>query len=153
MSADKPPMTLNVQEIQKLLAHRYPFYLIDRITDVQLDKSIKGYKNLTMNEEIFQGHFPGNPIFPGVMVIEAMAQLSGVLGFVTMHAENIENMLYLLAGVDKVRFKRPTIPGDRLDLEATLLQRKRSTWKFNTIASVDGEFVASAEILCVVSEA
>ena len=143
---------LNVNEIQNYLAHRYPFLLIDRVTECIEGESIKGYKNLTINEEVFQGHFPGEPIFPGVMIIEAMAQLSGVLGFRTMGVTRNEQLHYLLAGVDKVRFKKRSVPGDRLDMEARLVVQKRNTWKFETTVSVDGELIAGATLLCVVAD-
>ena len=142
---------MGVQEIQEYLAHRYPFLLVDRVINVEPGVSISGYKNLTINEQVFQGHFPQDPIFPGVMIIEAMAQLSGILGFVTMNKKASDSVLYLLAGVDKVRFRRRSVPGDRLDLHAELITKKRDMWKFKTTATVDGQLVASAELICVVS--
>lgn len=140
-----------MMDIPAYLPHRYPFLLVDRVVDVVAGESIVAYKNISFNEPMFQGHFPGEPIFPGVMIIEAMAQAAGLLGFHTAESRELEvseNSLYLFVGADKVRFKRPVVPGDRLTLEATFLSSKRSIWKFECKAHVDGEFVCSAVILC-----
>lgn len=140
-----------MMDIQHYLPHRYPFLLVDRVVEVEAGKSIVAYKNISFNEPMFEGHFPGDPIFPGVMIIEAMAQAAGLLGFHTAEANDLEvaeNSLYLFVGADKVRFKRPVVPGDRLTLEANFVSAKRSIWKFDCNAHVDGEFVCSATILC-----
>ncbi|MDG0972501.1 MAG: 3-hydroxyacyl-ACP dehydratase FabZ, partial [Porticoccaceae bacterium] len=107
-------MTMNINEIMGLLPHRYPFLLVDRVLEVTPGERILAYKNITTNEDVFNGHFPGAPIFPGVMIVEAMAQVSGILGFVTTGESADDGKLYLFAGVDKVRFKRPVVPGDQL---------------------------------------
>lgn len=138
-------------DIQHYLPHRYPFLLVDRVVEVVAGKSIVAYKNISFNEPMFEGHFPGDPIFPGVLIIEAMAQAAGLLGFHTVEADGEgvpEDSLYLFVGADKLRFKRPVVPGDRLTLEAQFLSSKRSIWKFECKAHVEGEFVCSATILC-----
>jgi 3-hydroxyacyl-[acyl-carrier-protein] dehydratase len=136
---------LDVEEILELLPHRYPFLLIDRVTDYTLGESIIAYKNITFNEPCFTGHFPGKPIFPGVMILEALAQAAGVLGFKT--AGNSDD-LYLYAGIDKARFKLPVVPGDRLDMVITLIKERRGIWKFHGVASVAGKDVCVAEFMC-----
>lgn len=141
--------TIDIQEILDLLPHRYPFLLVDRVTDYTLGESIKAYKNITMNEPCFTGHFPGRPIFPGVLILEAMAQAAGVLGFKTMGKSD---KLYLYAGIDCARFKRPVTPGDRLDFDVSLIKERRGIWKFKGTASVDGEEACSAEFMCAIRE-
>ena len=136
---------IEIEEIMELLPHRYPFLLIDRVTDYSLGESIKAYKNITINEPCFTGHFPGKPIFPGVLILEALAQAAGVLGFKT--AGNNDE-LYLYAGIDNARFKLPVVPGDRLDFEVVLIKEKRGIWKFRGVASVDGKDACVAEFMC-----
>ncbi|GGD56810.1 3-hydroxyacyl-ACP dehydratase FabZ [Lacimicrobium alkaliphilum] len=136
---------IEIEEIMELLPHRYPMLLIDRVTEYELGVSIKAYKNISFNEPCFTGHFPGKPIFPGVMILEALAQAAGVLGFKT--AGNSDD-LYLYAGIDKARFKRPVVPGDRLDFDVVLIKEKRGIWKFSGVASVDGAEACSAEFMC-----
>ncbi len=139
---------MDVTEIKKWLPHRYPFLLVDRVVDLKIGESIVAYKNISVNEEVFNGHFPQAPIFPGVMIIEAMAQASGILGFKTIGKTPQDGSVYLFAGADKVRFRRQVVPGDRLQLEAKVVSEKRGIWKFDCTASVDGELAASATILC-----
>ena len=141
--------TIQIKEIMSLLPHRYPFLLIDRVTDYELGKSIKAYKNITINEPCFTGHFPGEPIFPGVLILEAMAQAAGVLGFKTIGSSD---KLYLYAGIDKARFKTPVVPGDRLDMSVQLLKERRGIWKFEGIASVDGKDACIAEFMCAMRD-
>lgn len=141
--------TIEIREIMDLLPHRYPFLLVDRVTDYELNKSIKAYKNITVNEPCFTGHFPDQPIFPGVLILEAMAQAAGVLGFKTM---GNSDQLYLYAGVDKARFKKPVVPGDRLDLEINLIKERRGIWKFSGVASVDGGEACVSEFMCAMRE-
>nr|WP_010132948.1 3-hydroxyacyl-ACP dehydratase FabZ [Microbulbifer agarilyticus] len=141
---------MDVQEIRQYLPHRYPFLLVDRVVELEEGKSIKGYKNISINEEVFNGHFPEAPIFPGVMIVEAMAQVSGILGFKTLGQKPEDGYLYLFAGIDNVRFKRQVVPGDRLQLESEVVSERRGIWKFAGKASVDGELAASADILCAV---
>lgn len=139
---------MDVTEIKKWLPHRYPFLLVDRVLELREGEYIRAYKNITTNEEVFNGHFPQAPIFPGVMIIEAMAQASGILGFKTIGKTPQDGSVYLFAGADKVRFRRQVVPGDRLELEATVVSEKRGIWKFDCKASVDGQLAASATIMC-----
>lgn len=138
---------MDIQEIRHFLPQRYPFLMVDRVTEVEPGKRIVGYKNITINEEMFNGHFPGNPIMPGVMILEAMAQLAGILGFKTTGKSPSAGYIYLFAGADKVRFKRQVVPGDRLVIEAEVGASKASVYKFSCRATVDGDLAASAEIL------
>jgi 3-hydroxyacyl-[acyl-carrier-protein] dehydratase len=139
---------LDINEIREYLPHRYPMLLVDRVVELTLGESIVAYKNLTVNETIFQGHFPDHPVFPGVLIIEAMAQAAGILGFKTMDNKPEDGSMYYFVGVDKVRFRRPVIPGDRLDLKAAIISERRGIWKFDCSAEVEGELVCEATILC-----
>ncbi|MBU1311512.1 3-hydroxyacyl-ACP dehydratase FabZ [Rheinheimera muenzenbergensis] len=139
--------SLQIQEIMALLPHRYPFLLIDRVLDFTPGESLTALKNVTINEPIFTGHFPGLPIFPGVLILEALAQATGILGFKTV-AERSENELYLFAAIDDARFKKPVVPGDTMILEVKFLKERRNMWKFYGEAKVDGQVVCSAELMC-----
>lgn len=140
---------IDINEIRKLLPHRYPFLLVDRVAAIDLEeKTIHAYKNVSINEPFFNGHFPQHPIMPGVLIIEAMAQAAGVLGFKIMDASPDDGTLYYFVGSDKLRFRHPVVPGDRLDLKATFVSSKRGIWKFNCQASVADKIVCSAEIIC-----
>lgn len=139
---------MDVNEIRKYLPHRYPFLLIDRVTEINLGESVTAYKNITINEGIFEGHFPEHPVFPGVLILEAMAQACGVLGFKTMDKTPEDGSIYLYAGADKVRFKRQVVPGDKMVLEVRFVSEKRGIWKFDCIALVDGNIAAQATIMC-----
>ncbi|MBX2807503.1 MAG: 3-hydroxyacyl-ACP dehydratase FabZ [Cellvibrionaceae bacterium] len=139
---------MDLTEIKKWLPHRYPFLLVDRVLELTEGDCIRAYKNITGNEAVFNGHFPQAPIFPGVMIIEAMAQVSGILGFKTIGKTPQDGSVYLFAGADKVRFRRQVIPGDCLALDARVISEKRGIWKFDCSASVDGQLAASATILC-----
>ena len=141
-------MVMDVKEIREYLPHRYPFLLVDRVTELNLGDSIVAYKNVTVNEPFFNGHFPDHPVMPGVLVIEAMAQTAGILGFKTMDKTPQDGSIYYFVGSDKLRFKRPVVPGDKLQLDAAIVSEKRGIWKFDCRASVDGQLVASATILC-----
>jgi 3-hydroxyacyl-[acyl-carrier-protein] dehydratase len=141
-------MVMDVKEIREYLPHRYPFLLVDRVTTLNLGESIVAYKNVTINEPFFNGHFPDHPVMPGVLVIEAMAQAAGILGFKTMDKTPQDGSIYYFVGSDKLRFKRPVVPGDKLPLDASIVSEKRGIWKFDCRASVDGQLVASATILC-----
>jgi 3-hydroxyacyl-[acyl-carrier-protein] dehydratase len=139
---------MDINEIKEYLPHRYPFLLIDRVVELVEGESIIAYKNISINEDVFNGHFPQAPVFPGVMILEAMAQASGILGFKTMNKKPQDGSLYLFAGVDDARFKRQVVPGDRLQLESRVVSEKRGIWKFECKATVDGVLAASAIILC-----
>ena len=141
-------MTLDIHAILEQLPHRYPFLLIDRVTSVVAGESVKAIKNVTINEPFFTGHFPQRPVMPGVLIIEALAQATGILAFITAGQKPDDNMLYYFAGIDNARFKKPVEPGDQIILEATLIKQKRNIWKFKGTATVDGEVVASADLMC-----
>ena len=139
---------MDVKEIREYLPHRYPFLLVDRVVELIEGEMIRAYKNVSINEDVFNGHFPQAPIFPGVMIVEAMAQAAGILGFKTLNKRPSDGSIYLFAGADNVRFKRQVVPGDRLDLEARVISEKRGIWKFECRSSVEGALAASATILC-----
>lgn len=137
-----------IEEIRQYLPHRYPFLLVDRVEVINEGENIVAYKNVSINEPFFDGHFPTYPVMPGVLIIEAMAQAAGILGFKTMGKKPAEGSMYLFVGSDDVRFKRQVVPGDQLKLEATIRSEKRGIWKFDCKASVDGQLAASGTILC-----
>jgi 3-hydroxyacyl-[acyl-carrier-protein] dehydratase len=139
---------MDINEIREYLPHRFPFLLVDRVVELELGESIVAYKNMSINESVFQGHFPNHPVFPGVMIIEAMAQTAGILGFKTMDKKPSDGSIYLFAGADNVRFRRQVVPGDQLMMRAKVINEKRGIWKFECEASVDGELAAKATILC-----
>ncbi|MEM8560839.1 MAG: 3-hydroxyacyl-ACP dehydratase FabZ [Pseudomonadota bacterium] len=139
---------MDVDEIKQYLPHRYPFLLVDRVVELVPGESILAYKNLSINEPFFNGHFPGKPIFPGVMLLEAMAQAAGILGFKSKGKTVDQGSMYLFAAADNLRFKRPCVPGDRVMLHAQLLSERRGVAKFDVRAEVEEELAASASILC-----
>jgi 3-hydroxyacyl-[acyl-carrier-protein] dehydratase len=139
---------MDIDEIRSYLPHRYPFLLVDRVVELIPGVSIVAYKNLSINEAFFEGHFPGKPIFPGVLLLEAMAQAAGILGFKTKNKTPAEGSIYYFAAADELRFRRPCVPGDRVTLRATLLSERRGIARFAVSADVDGELAASATILC-----
>ena len=139
---------MDINEIREYLPHRFPFLLVDRVVEMELGESIVAYKNMSINEQVFQGHFPNHPVFPGVMIIEAMAQTAGILGFKTMDKKPSDGSIYLFAGADNVRFKRQVVPGDQLMMRAKVLNEKRGIWKFECEATVNGDLAAKATILC-----
>ena len=141
-------MTMNIQQILQHLPHRYPFLLIDRVTEFKAGESLTGYKNVTYNEPFFLGHFPERPVMPGVLILEAMAQATGLLAFRTVERGAKRESLYFLVGIDKARFKRPVEPGDQLVLKANLVRSRRGIWVFACESSVDDNVVATAEIMC-----
>ena len=139
---------LNNNEIRKLLPHRYPFLLVDRILDIDPKVKATGLKNVTFNEPFFQGHFPDNPIMPGVLIVEAMAQVSGILAFKS-GAEG--NAVYFMS-IEKAKFRRPVVPGDQLRFEVSILQQRNKVWKFSGQTFVDDKVVAEAEFTTMVSK-
>ena len=141
-----------IEEIRRFLPHRYPFLLIDRVLDCVPGETLTAIKNVSVNEPFFTGHFPETPIMPGVLVIEALAQATGLLGFKTMSEEPSDDLLYMLVGVDNVRLKRQVVPGDQLVLKATVKRRSKVIWKFSCEASVDGDIVTTADLLCAAKE-
>ena len=132
------------------LPHRYPFLLVDRVTEVVNDDFIVGYKNVSINEDFFTGHFPGRPIMPGVLIIEAMAQLSGILAFKSKNKRHSDGVLCYLAGTDKARFKRPVVPGDQLMMRSEFKADRRGVMKIHCEALVADELACSADITCMV---
>ncbi|KQA17734.1 3-hydroxyacyl-ACP dehydratase [Vibrio metoecus] len=139
--------TMNITEIQSLLPHRYPFLLIDRVTDYEEGKYLIGLKNVSVNEPQFTGHFPQLPVFPGVLILEAMAQATGLLAFKTFGAPK-ENELYYFASIDEAKFRKPVTPGDQLMIEVEFLKERRGIALFNGVARVDGDVVCSAQLKC-----
>ncbi len=139
---------MDIQEVMAHLPHRYPFLLVDRVVDYKLGEYLKAYKNVSFNEPYFTGHFPDRPVMPGVLIIEALAQATGILAYKTTSSKPTETALYYLVGIDKTRFKQKVMPGDQLMLEVTVKKQARGVWKFDAVASVDGQIVASAELMC-----
>lgn len=139
-------VVMDIQKIQSLLPHRYPFLLVDRVIESEPGKRLVAIKNVTINEPFFPGHFPSKPVMPGVLLIEAMAQATGLLAMESADVE--KEAIYYLVGVDKARFKRPVVPGDQLVFEVEVIKHKREIWVFSAEAKVDGKLVASAEIMC-----
>jgi len=137
---------LKINDIMKLLPHRYPFLLIDRVTELIPHEKIVAYKNLTFNEHFFQGHFPGTPVMPGVLIIEAMAQTGIILVAGALDEADRENRVYLFTGIEKAKFRRPVVPGDKLVLECSNLLHKMQLWKMDAKAYVDGQLVAQATL-------
>lgn len=149
MTGAKPnAAVMDINEIREYLPHRYPFLLIDRVVELVPGDRIVAYKNITINEELFQGHFPDKPLFPGMLTLEAMAQAAGILGFKTADKRPADGSMYMFVGADDVRFKRQVVPGDRLELRAKVLSTRRGIWKFEVSAHVDDELCAAATILC-----
>tara|TARA_Y100001970_G_C14218207_1_gene850938 strand:+ start:379 stop:825 length:447 start_codon:yes stop_codon:yes gene_type:complete len=139
---------IEIEEIKEYLPHRYPFLFVDRVVEIELGKYIKAYKNITTNEPFFSGHFPDRKVMPGVLILEAMAQASGILGFKTMNKKPEEGSMYYFVGADALRFKKPAVPGDRIILESRVITNKKGIWKFDCTASVEEEIIGEAVILC-----
>lgn len=140
--------TMDIHKVLSLLPHRYPFLLIDRVVDYKPDEYLIALKNVTFNEPFFAGHFPVRPVMPGVLIVEAMAQATGLLAMESRPDEVGEKALYYLAGIDKARFKRTVEPGDQLTLDVRLKKVRRGVWLFSGEARVDGQIAATADILC-----
>jgi 3-hydroxyacyl-[acyl-carrier-protein] dehydratase len=142
---------INIGEIFKILPHRYPFLLVDKILECKLGESIKGLKNVTINEPFFQGHFPGQPIMPGVLILEAMAQVGGILAYLS-NEEEMKNRLFYFIGLDRVRFRKTVVPGDQIIFDLTMLKRKMKMYIMAGRATVDGKLVAEAELMAAMSD-
>ena len=138
---------IDIHRIREILPHRYPFLMVDRVTGYTLGESLTAIKNVTVNEPFFQGHFPERPVFPGVLILEALAQASAILASRGVEENIEENIIFLLAGIDKARFKMPVEPGDQMVLEVQQTNYKSRIWKYATKASVDGKLAASAEVI------
>jgi len=143
---------MEIKEILKYLPHRYPFLLVDRVVSCEPGKKIVAVKNVAISEPFFQGHFPENPVMPGVMILEALAQAAAILSFKTFNHVSTENLLYYFVGIDRARFKKPVVPGDVLALEVTMLRQVRGIGKFGARALVGETVVAEAELLCTLKE-
>lgn len=146
MTEDVMPENIDIVEILKVLPHRYPFVMVDRILSVELEKKIVGLKNVSINEPYFQGHFPGRPVMPGVLILEGMAQVGGIMAFYA-NPEVIGKKLLFFAGIDKARFRRPVVPGDQLIFTLELVKQKRSVMVMQAKATVDDQVVAEAELM------
>ncbi len=143
---------IEAADILTLLPHRYPFLLVDRVICYEMMKSLTGIKNVSINEPFFQGHYPGNPIMPGVLIVEAMAQACGILSYLSLEPQEGNKMYPLFAGIDNVRFKQVVIPGDQLRFEVEMVNRKRDIWKMNANAFVDNKLACSAELISAIKE-
>jgi 3-hydroxyacyl-[acyl-carrier-protein] dehydratase len=141
---------LTSEQIQGLLPHRYPFALVDRVLEHEPGKRAVAIKNVTLNEPQFQGHFPGRPLMPGVLIVEAMAQTAAILAFKTMGNKPDDKSVYYFVGIDNARFKKPVGPGDQLVIDVTLAATKRGIWKFSAVAKVDGQVASEADLICAV---
>jgi 3-hydroxyacyl-[acyl-carrier-protein] dehydratase len=140
--------TMDIHEVMKHLPHRYPFLLIDRVIDFKVGEHLTAIKNITVNEPCFTGHFPHRPVMPGVLILEALAQATGILAFKTMNELPSADSLYYFVGIDNARFKRPVEPGDQVVLKVVVERRKRDMWKFKAEALVDDQVVCSADLMC-----
>jgi len=145
-------MTMDVIEIQEIIPHRYPFLLVDRITDVVKNETLTGYKNVSISENVFQGHFPGHPIYPGVMILEGMAQAGGILAFQSMEMtkEEAANKVVYFMSIDKAKFRAPVKPGDRLEYRISVIKHKGSIWMLKGEAFVDDKMVSEAELKAMI---
>lgn len=144
---------LDIHTIKQYLPHRYPLLLVDRVLDWESGKSITAVKNVTVNEEFFNGHFPHKPVMPGVLMIEAMAQTAAILSFLTMDIKPDENSVVYFVGIDNARFKRPVEPGDQLVMNVEILRVSRGIWKYKAVGSVDGQTAVEAELMCTIRSA
>jgi 3-hydroxyacyl-[acyl-carrier-protein] dehydratase len=142
---------MSIEEILKYLPHRYPFLLIDRVVSCE-DKNIVCLKNISINEPYFQGHFPGHPVMPGVMIIEALAQAAGILSFLTMQKGDMENLRYYFVGIDRARFKKLVVPGDQMILDVTMTRAMRGIALFDAVATVGQDVAAEAQLMCTLKE-
>ncbi len=146
-------MTLDVTEIQKIIPHRHPFLLVDRITKINANESLVGYKNVSISENIFNGHFPGHPIYPGVMILEGMAQAGGILAFKSMGdmtEEEAANKVVYFMSIDKAKFRHPVKPGDRLEYRISVIKNKGAIWMLKGEAYVDDKLVSEAELKAMI---
>ncbi len=146
---------MDVNKIKKILPHRYPFLLVDKVMELNAGENICAYKNITINEEIFQGHFPNQPIYPGVMIVEGMAQAGGLLAFVSVWGEDFEeakNKIVYFMTIDRVKFRIPVVPGDRLEYCLNVMKNKGAVWQLDAKAFVDGNLVAEAELKAMIAD-
>ena len=139
---------MDIHQILEHLPHRYPFLLVDRVVEFEVGKSLHAYKNVTINEPFFQGHFPHHPVMPGVLIMEALAQAAGILSFKTMGEMPSDDSVFYFVGIDEARFKKPVMPGDQLHLHVEIERQMRGIWKYKAQAKVDCEVVAEAKLMC-----
>jgi 3-hydroxyacyl-[acyl-carrier-protein] dehydratase len=153
MSPPAPPKpVLDVEGIQKLLPHRPPFLLVDRVVEFEANRRLVALKGVTMNEPFFQGHFPGAPVMPGVLILEALAQAAALLAVLSLTPGEADGKLTYLMGIDAARFRRPVVPGDRLELIVEVTKQKGAVWKQRAEARVDGQVVAEAEFMAMLAD-
>lgn len=143
---------MDIHKILEHLPHRYPFLLVDRVVELEVGKSIHAYKNVTINEPFFVGHFPHHPVMPGVLIMEALAQAAGILSFKTMGEMPDADSVFYFVGIDEARFKKPVMPGDQLHLHIQIERQMRGIWKYKAEARVEGEIVAEAKLMCAKRE-
>lgn len=143
---------MDINEIMRALPHRYPFLLIDRVDSYERDKELVALKNVTINEPFFNGHFPGHPVMPGVLIIEAMAQTAALLAFKSLDITKPEDHVVYFVGIDRARFKKPVIPGDQLSITAEITRNLKGIWKFNTRAQVGKDVVSEAILMCTMKQ-
>ena len=148
---EKEGMSLDIRQIMEFLPHRYPFLLVDRVVHLVPNASIVAYKNLSYNEAFFQGHFPGMPVMPGVLIIEALAQAGGLMVLAGLDPDLAKKSIFLFSGIEGVRFRRPVNPGDRLDLHCELVRQKLRLWKMKGVAKVDGIVAAEGELTAAIT--
>ena len=145
-------LSMDIHEILDHLPHRYPFVLVDKVISMELGKEITAIKNVTINEPYFPGHFPYHPVMPGVLIVEALAQAAALLSFKTMDTKPTEDSVYYFAGIDNARFKKPVNPGDQIILHVKIDRILKGIWKYTGTATVDGEIVAEANMMCILKE-
>ena len=145
--------SLDIRQIKQYLPHRYPMLLVDRVLTWESGKSITAIKNVTANEEFFNGHFPHRPVMPGVLMIEAMAQTAAMLSFLTMDLKPDENSIVYFVGIDNTRFKRPVVPGDQLKMDIEVMRASRGIYKYKAVGTVDGQLAVEAELMCTIRNA
>ena len=143
---------MDIREILETLPHRYPFLLVDKVVEVIPGERIVAQKNVSINEEFFNGHFPHYPVMPGVLIVEALAQAAGILSFKTMGSKSDANSLYFFVGIDNCRFKRPVVPGDIVMLQVSIERQSRLLWKYKAQALVDGQVAAEADLMCALRD-
>jgi len=145
-------MVFDINTIQKMLPHRYPFLLVDRITEVKNGEYVEGYLNISITNQVFQGHFPGHPIYPGVLIIEGMAQTGAILPFTVMEEDKLKEKVVYFMSIDKAKFRKPVLPGDKLIYKITTLKHRGKIWHLKGEAYVDGELVSEAELKAMIMD-
>ena len=145
-------MVFDINQIQEMLPHRYPFLLVDRITDVKKGEEVEGYLNISITNQVFQGHFPGHPIYPGVLIIEGMAQTGAILPFTIMEKDELKDKVVYFMSIDKAKFRKPVLPGDRLVYRVKTIKHRGKIWQLDAKAYVDEELVAEAELKAMIMD-